>query len=600
MFILSIAAWCAAVCLAPASLGATQSDDVQVTAGLSNGVIKLGERTSIVVSVDRQNATRIPKDTRFGELPTVDGLDIGAVSGPTTSQFSSGGFGRRTTTTLNMRWVIPVRPTRAGEFEIPQFELEVAGAHYATPVMRLKVVEDMKGSELGFLEVTPSATKVVEGQPFTIEVRFGWDEALKGVNFADLSLGFWDGIPGAIDVDTEFPPPGSKRIESGVTVNGSKTIVVEELPARELRGRTFRNLRAQIAYLPTRGGRIELPESYLNFGRAEDRGSFFDRRMVKTEDYYVAAPKRYVDVSALPEEGRPLDFTGAVGTLTAHADVDRRDVDQGDSIKLTVEWTGSGNLEFFDAPEIGRMDAFDGFRVYGHTDEKRFGRRKTVYDLAPLSPELDAIPPVPLPVYDPEQEAYVTLETSPIPLRVRALEGGGLGADVEERELARDLRDIDARPLTGDGAGASNPPRTAVLAVLFGAPLLGLLARAVVRRRGDPSTPAARRRRSARRRLAKDLSSAKGPEDELRALYAFLAARTGEPPEAWVGRDVVDAARTGGGGAASNRVEPESAEKLARTIERLETAVWSGRNGHAAVPAADVLSLADRLMKEGL
>ena len=69
----------------------------------------------------------------------------------------------------------------------------------------------------------------------------------------------------------------------------------------------------------------------------------------------------------LPEQGRPLDFSGAVGTFHASARADRTDVDVGDSIKLSVEWTGDGNLEFFAPPELDRLDAFAGFRVFGKT-----------------------------------------------------------------------------------------------------------------------------------------------------------------------------------------------------------------------------------------
>jgi hypothetical protein len=578
-----------------AAPAAAAQDGVQVTAGLSSGVIKLGERTSIVVSVERQGTQRGDAAAQpFGALPTVDGLAIGAPSGPSTSSFQSV-VGRRVTTTSSQRWVIPVRPERAGEFEIPPFELTVDGKRYATSALHLKVVEDMRGAELGFLEVTPSSTKVVEGQPFTLAVELGWDAALNGVNFGELSLGFWDGIPGAIEVESDFPPPGADVMERWFTVNGTSYVDVEVLPQAEVRGRTFHRFRILRSFLPTRGGRIEIPESFLNFGRAQERGSFFDRRVVKVEDYYVGAPERYVDVLALPEEGRPLDYTGAVGDLEVRASVDRRDVDQGESIKLTVEWTGAGNLEFFDAPELGRMESFAGFRVYGRTEDKDFDRRTAVYDLAPLAPDVDAIPPVPLWVFDPESSEYVELATQPIPIRVRALAGAvALEDEEEERELARDLRDIDARPPARGGDPGAGPPAAAALAALLGAPLLGLLVRVAVRRRGDPSAPAARRRRAARRRLARALKAARGPEDELRALYAFLAARSGELPEAWVGRDVgaPDPDGRGGGGAAT---------ELARTIERLETAVWSGRNGSAAaVPPGEVLALADRLMKEGL
>ena len=223
----------------------------------------------------------------------------------------------------------------------------------------------MRGADLGFLVLEASSSRVVEGQPFTVEVRLGWDDSLRDVNFADLSLGFWDGLPGVVELEREFPPAGATRIDRGVTVNGGADVSVEELPSVEIRGRSFRQLRLLRSYIPTRSGRLEYPEAFLNFGRVEDRGSFFQRRSEKVQDYYVNAPRFYVEVVPLPETGQPFDFTGAVGTLTATATLDARDLVVGDSAKLAVEWAGEGNLEFFGAPDVSRMDSFDGFGSMG-------------------------------------------------------------------------------------------------------------------------------------------------------------------------------------------------------------------------------------------
>jgi hypothetical protein len=579
--------------LALPAAGAVQGG-ATVTAGLSPGVIQLGERTSIVLSIERTDGGRSER-TPLGALPAVDGLEIGPLTGPQTSSYQHRD-GRRVRTSVIERWIIPVRPLREGEFEIPGLAVTVDGAVQTTQPLRLKVVVDMEGAELGFIEVVPSAARVIEGQPFSVEVRFGWDKGLAAINFAELTLGFLDGLPGAVAVESAFPGPGAQEVK-GVTANGTE-VVVEELDAVELRGRSFRQLRLLRSFLPTRGGRIELPESFLNFGEAEQRGGFLQTRLVKVKDYNVGAPRAYVEVVPLPEEGQPVDYTGAVGALSARAAVDHRDVDAGESIKLTVEWTGAGNLEFFEAPDLARLDSFKGFRVYGRTEEKSFEKRTAIYDLAPIEATVDAIPAIPLRVYDPEREAYTTVETPPIPIRVRALAGAVdlLGEPQEgAAEAGRDLRDIDATPLSGAaGREARAPARGLVLAALLGAPLCGLCLRALVRRRGDPAAPLERRRRRARRKLAQALAVAEGPEDELRALAAFLAERTREPDEAWIGRDVEEALRARSNGSA---VPPEDAQRLRDLLARLERAVWS-REGER-VPPSELLDVADRLLGRG-
>jgi hypothetical protein len=350
---------------------AAQTGEAQVTAALSTGVVKLGEKTSIVVSVEHSGsgAGNVAQGSTVGALPSVDGLELGPLSSPQSQSFQQR-VGRRVQSSFVERWVIPVRPLRAGEFDIPGIDVTADGAVHTTQPLRLKAVVDMTGADLGFIEVKPSAARVVEGQPFTLEVRFGWDASLASVNFADLTLGFAGGIQGAVEVESEFPPKGARAVK-GVTVNGEE-VVAEQLDPAEVRGRSFRQMRLVRSFLPTRGGRIELSESFLNFGEAEAQGDFFRTYMKKVKDYFVGSPKVYVEVVPLPDEGQPVDFTGAVGALSARASVDRRDVDAGDSIKLTLEWTGAGNLEFFEAPDLARLETFRGFRVYGRTEEKTF------------------------------------------------------------------------------------------------------------------------------------------------------------------------------------------------------------------------------------
>ena len=180
----------------------------------------------------------------------------------------------------------------------------------------------------------------------------------------------------------------------------------------------------------------------------------------------------------------------------ARASVDRRSIDLGESVKLTVEWTGAGNLEFFEPPDLGREDAFKGFRAYGATDRFHGDRRVVIYDLAPKSAQVSELPSVGLSIFDPEAGEYKEVVTNSIPIRVRVPEGF-VGLDVEgaAEAVGLDLRDIKtkpARPQEGDG------PSDLLLAGLPLITLIGWIAlRRSVRRRGDPASLQARRRRRA-------------------------------------------------------------------------------------------------------
>jgi hypothetical protein len=290
-----------------------------------------------------------------------------------------------------------------------------------------------------------------------------------------------------------------------------------------------------------------------------------------------------------------------VGTLEAIAVADRRDVDLGDSIKLKVEWSGDGNLEFFDLPDLGRLPAFEGFRSYGATDElrQRFARVAT-FDLAPLDPGLTEIPAVPLWVFDPEQDRYRLVETRPIPIRVRALAGSGGLEDEAGAVRAEDIRDLWTAPLaaaTGGpepGRGRSGVPLGLGLGATGGLLLAWGLLRRPLRRGSDPAAPLERRRRRALRQLGRDLGRAASPDQRYLALCAYLAARTREQAEAWVGRDPLAWWREGAYGRADAEPPAELGELVA-DLGALERAAF-GPDVEAGSPDdGRLLGLARRL-----
>jgi hypothetical protein len=552
-----------ALVAAPRAAAAQGQQEPSVSARLSTGVARLGERLVLVIEVE--NA----RDVRVSRLPAVEGLAFGEPEGPQ-SYRSMGNINGRRYDVVQLRYAIPLRAAQEGEFTIPPVGLIVDGSPRETKPLRLRVVVDLRGADLGFLALRAPSQRVIEGQPFTLELRFGWD-ASTTINYADLSLPWWGALPGLIELEGRDLPPAVRRVE-GVQVNGQGGIVVEAVdpgPGEE-RFQVFRLVRT---YLPSRAGTIEFPENVLEFGRVRDRGLF---AAPERTSYFVRAEPFTLEVVPLPLEGQPLDYSSAVGSLAVRASADVRDVAVGESIKFTVEWTGQGNLEFFQAPDPKRIDAFHGFRVFGATEEKRFDLRRVVYDLAPLDEGTREIPPLPLTVFDPERGVYTTISTDPIPIRVRPLAGGaGLSDEGVAKSFATDVEDIDTRPLAGSSAGRGGAPGDGVV---LGAALLVpggwlFLRSAVRRRRGDPGAPAERRRRRARRDLARNRRRAHEPRAVLDAFTTFLAARAREPATAWAGRDVLAwcAAHV-----PSGRDAQPAAREVAEIVRRLEAAVWGG------------------------
>jgi hypothetical protein len=555
---------------------------------LSDGIVKLGGQVILRVEVEGTERARLV------QVPEVEGLAMGRPDGPHV-QRSFQLVGGRSRSSITISWSLAMRPSRIGEFTIPPITLEVDGSAVTTEALVLKAVEDLKGAELGLFEVRGLPQRVYEGEPFDLDLRFGWDRSL-GIDRANLILPWWGHIPGLLEM--EGPPASLAARYVEIRLNTRQTIRVEELPTAEVRGRPYRMFRLRRRYMATRSGDLDWPGSTFEFGRVIQSGGlgFFDRRPEKIEHFYVPLPGRKTSVKSVPQEGRPFGYSGAVGTFKATAMADRRDVDVGDSIKLTVTWSGEGNCEFFDLPDPSRLDAFADFRLYGTTERRRWDSRRVVYDLAPISDKVTSIPPIPLQIFDTQREEFVTVFTDSVPIRVRALAGAsGLdpapgssahGLDIRDIQTAT-IRQMDTDPL---------PPGW-IPSALLGLVGLWALSRRAVRAAGDPAAPAARRRRRARRSLARGLRRTGDPADKVRHLYAFLAARTGEADGAWLGRPK-DA------WAAEGEADPELTEALDELLAlavRLETGAWSRAHGGEGEPDdLELLKAADRVLGAGL
>ncbi len=566
----------ALVATAHAPRAAAQTGDPVVSAQLQTGLVKLGSQAVAEVTVEGTTQALLK------EMEPVDGLEFVGASGPKRSVFESITRGRRVRSET-LSWTLHWRPVRVGTFEIPPVRLEVDGSEVTTQGMSLRVVEDFQGKNLGHLEWIDAPTNVYEGEPFEVTLRFGWDWGMSRFNHANLILPWWGRLPGTLEV--EGKPKGAQR-QLDVSLNTNGVVRVKELGRKAVDGRDLRMFELQRTFVSTRTGTLSFPTSHFEFGRV-DRGFFESRR----EIYYVAWPSLEIEIRSLPEEGRPFEFSGGVGRFVARASVDRRSIDLGESVKLTVEWTGAGNLEFFEPPDLGREDAFKGFRAYGATDRFHGDRRVVIYDLAPKSAQVSELPSVGLSIFDPEAGEYKEVVTNSIPIRVRVPEGF-VGLDVEgaAEAVGLDLRDIKtkpARPQEGDG------PSDLLLAGLPLITLIGWIAlRRSVRRRGDPASLQARRRRRARKHLARRLTHANDAREQAEALRAFLGDRTDEAETAWEGRDVTQYA------ALAADVDSDAVVALAGLLEELDASIWSGDG--AAVDTARLLSVADDAIGGGL
>lgn len=83
-----------------------------------------------------------------------------------------------------------------------------------------------------------------------------------------------------------------------------------------------------------------------------NRRDIFGSRLLKTVHRTVAAGNRTINVKPLPEAGRPLDFSGAVGDFDFEITTNKDKLKATEALQARVRVSGKGNLKLFELPKL--------------------------------------------------------------------------------------------------------------------------------------------------------------------------------------------------------------------------------------------------------
>ena len=111
-------------------------------------------------------------------------------------------------------------------------------------------------------------------------------------------------------------------------------------------------LRKAVLY-PQKSGRLQLEPLVVELNVQVPYGprDFFGRQAMRDVKTSATTGKRYINVRALPEAGKPEDFSGAVGNFDFSVIPSKTTSTNGESIQLTVKVSGKGNLKLLSMPK---------------------------------------------------------------------------------------------------------------------------------------------------------------------------------------------------------------------------------------------------------
>lgn len=136
----------------------------------------------------------------------------------------------------------------------------------------------------------------------------------------------------------------------------SQNIDIKQLVAEEgmFKGQRYRyvTLRKTVLY-PQKSGRLKIEPLALDIDvqLPTNRRDMFGRVMITEGNKRVSAGTKTITVKALPEDGKPEGFTGAVGNFDFKVTPTKTNLKNGESLDLVVSVSGKGNLKLFDLPK---------------------------------------------------------------------------------------------------------------------------------------------------------------------------------------------------------------------------------------------------------
>jgi len=302
---------------------------VQFEAKVSKTTLGLNERLRIdfVMNMDGDNFNQ----------PSFEGFRI--IAGPSQQVSQSWINGK---SSFEKTYSYYLLPQQKGNLIIRQATIEYNGQIYKTNPIKINVTsaveqpKDPNDTQISaddniYLVADISKTNPYVNEPITVVYKLYFSYNIGITNWRELEKpkynDFW-----------------SQNIDI-------KKLVLEE---GMFKGEKYRFvvLRKTVLY-PQKSGKLVIEPLSLDIDveLPTNRRDMFGRVVVTSGNKRVSAGAKNINVKSLPEAGKPIDFSGAVGKFDFKVTPSKTNLKNGESLDLVVSVTGSGNMKLFNLPK---------------------------------------------------------------------------------------------------------------------------------------------------------------------------------------------------------------------------------------------------------
>ncbi len=411
------------------STGRTQ----QVEAELSQEYSGVGQPVRLNISVTGGRGAQIPQQLN------IDGIDARFIGKSEQMQWQMKGGGVNSTATSTFSYlIVPLRP---GDFTIPPIPVTIGGKTVKTVPLTLHVMGGqgvpvrpaipVPKSQTGRQSVSPpsSAQTPPRSQGSQSEER--------KITFGDLiipkkTLYVGEVVPVELRFyfDASYP---ARLPDRPIFAGEGFTVMPFSKPnekQQEVDGRVYNVVIFQTAISAAKAGTLEVAPATIESqvqvpsrspsGFDDFFGGFFGNMMSgDIRQITVRTQSAKLEVKPLPKDGRPEDFSGAVGQFSLQAIAAPKQAAAGDPISFNVAVSGRGNFDAMAPPVL--LDA-EGWRSYppgekfaaSPSDPVGFNGEKRFEFMIVAREDQSKTPVAQLSFFDPSLEKYVTIKSTAI------------------------------------------------------------------------------------------------------------------------------------------------------------------------------------------
>ena len=381
---------------------------VQFEAKVSKQTLGLNERLRIDFTMNDDGDNFTP--------PNFEGFKI--VAGPSQQVSQSWINGR---SSFNKTYSYFLLPMQKGTLVIRQASIEIRGQIYKTSPIKINVTAAVEqprdpndtqvtADQSLHLVAEISKTNPYLNEPITVVYKIYFSYNIGITNWRELDKpkynDFW-----------------------------SQNIDIKQLVAEEGRynGEKYRfvTLRKTVLY-PQKSGKLVIEPLSLDVDvqLPSNRRNIFGQVLLVEDHKRVSAGAKTINVKALPEAGKPADFSGAVGRFAFKVTPSKTNIKSGESLDLDVSVSGTGNLKLFTLPKPIVPSALEMYDPV-HSEQVSTplsgmtGRISDKYAIIPQYKGKYPIKPMTFTYFDLGSQSYKTV-TSP-EIMINVLEGPNAG-----------------------------------------------------------------------------------------------------------------------------------------------------------------------------